>query len=571
MVKRLLKTLKECNKRFKRSKFYRAQFLVVAAIVGISILGVGYVHYVNSRNFNAEAPAGQTPTNPLPFDLPLANTLKADGKKVFAHYFTPYPISVDNKDASVDYYTTQYLNPNGEGGAHAAYGGFLRERPLARAVDPSSNWRLDDMKTEVARADAAGLDGFTVDMLALSGGHWQQLNLLLQAAAAVDPSFKIVLMPDSASSEVENVNTLASSIASIANSSALYKLADGRLVIAPFYPEKYGLAYWTNFLDIMKSKYGINVAFVPCYLNYEPNASSWASISYGSSNWGRRSPSSNTSSIISSLYNDAHSRGKIWMQPVSVQDNRPKALFWTEADNSENLRATWTGAISGADWVQIPTWNDYGENTQIAPSTHIGYGPLDISSYYLTWFKKGSAPTITHDVIYVSYRTQPANMTATGETNPMHIGPGSPARDDVEVLSFLTSSATITLKVGASTYAYSAPAGISSKLYPIEAGNVYANVTRGGSLVTDVSGKFPIVSSRAIQDEQYYYVSSGRDGLDYGQSSTPALSSPSTSRSSSTPNLEYVKTVGLQGPWAGPPPPAADYRWRRPRPIRTPR
>ena len=46
---------------------------------------------------------------------------------------------------------------------------------------------------------------------------------------------------------------------------------------------------------------------------------------------------------------DAHGRGGIWMQPVSVQDERPNQSLYDEADNSENLRVTWTAAIADAD------------------------------------------------------------------------------------------------------------------------------------------------------------------------------------------------------------------------------
>ena len=57
------------------------------------------------------------------------------------------------------------------------------------------------------------------------------------------------------------------------------------------------------------------------------------------------------------------------MQAVSAQDERPYASTYDEADNTANLRMTWTAAINGADWVQIPTWNDYSEGTEISPST----------------------------------------------------------------------------------------------------------------------------------------------------------------------------------------------------------
>jgi hypothetical protein len=39
--------------------------------------------------------------------MPSTATLRASGKKVFAHYVPWFPLSFDNKDASVDYYTKE--------------------------------------------------------------------------------------------------------------------------------------------------------------------------------------------------------------------------------------------------------------------------------------------------------------------------------------------------------------------------------------------------------------------------------------------------------------------------------
>ena len=52
----------------------------------------------------------------LPFNPASTATLRASAKKVFSHYFTPFIVSIDNKDPSIDYYTAQYLDPNGESG-----------------------------------------------------------------------------------------------------------------------------------------------------------------------------------------------------------------------------------------------------------------------------------------------------------------------------------------------------------------------------------------------------------------------------------------------------------------------
>ncbi|MCK2086577.1 hypothetical protein HB860_22010, partial [Aeromonas sp. 3925] len=47
----------------------------------------------------------------LPFDMPSTTELRASPRKVFANYFTPLPISIDNRPADSDYYTRNYLSP----------------------------------------------------------------------------------------------------------------------------------------------------------------------------------------------------------------------------------------------------------------------------------------------------------------------------------------------------------------------------------------------------------------------------------------------------------------------------
>ena len=51
----------------------------------------------------------------------------------------------------------------------------------------------------------------------------------------------------------------------------------------------------------------------------------------------------------------------------------------------------------GADWVQLITWNDYGEHTEIAPSTGTQHAFYDLTAYYTAWFKTGAAPRIVRD------------------------------------------------------------------------------------------------------------------------------------------------------------------------------
>src|SRR5258707_1290220 len=111
-----------------------------------------------------ESRAGSPPQNPgsamdacLPFSMPDAGALFGASKKVFAHYFYPFPLSVGNKSASDDYYNAHYLNKDGERGKWTAMGGYLRQRPLPVGVNSDRNWQLSNMQQEVRMAIARGI------------------------------------------------------------------------------------------------------------------------------------------------------------------------------------------------------------------------------------------------------------------------------------------------------------------------------------------------------------------------------------------------------------------------------
>lgn len=311
----------------------------------------------------------ERPTGALPFDMPQPAALRsgAAGKKlVFAHYFTPYPLSLDNAAADRDYYTRNYLNPDGESGKHGRYGGLLRDRPLP-VTPKSGDWEYANLQQEVRTARAAGIDGFTLDLLSLSGKNWDRCNLLMAAARSVDPAFKIMLMPDMTSLNTDDPAVLAEAIATLADASAAHRLPDGRLVVSPFKAEEKSVAWWTEVIALLKSKHGIRTAFVPLFLDFGAHSGEFAPISHGFSEWGSRSYVGQESSTRD--VRRAHDMGKIWMQPVSVQDARPNQGIYDEAGNTATLRSTWTHAIEdGADWVQLTTWNDYSEGSQFAPS-----------------------------------------------------------------------------------------------------------------------------------------------------------------------------------------------------------
>ncbi len=498
----------------------------------------------------------------LAIDLPSTAALRASPKKVFAHYLPTFNISLDNVAPTSDYYARNYLSPSGENGIHAAYGGFLRDRPLPRAPLADADWKLRDMEQEVRQAVAAGLDGFSVDILT-SGGDRTATNiaLLLQAAHNVDPSFHIMLMPDMTGSlGTLDPAALARVVADLAASPAAYRLDDGRLVVAPFRAELHDVTWWTQFLTIMATTYNLPVAFNPLFLDEQPYETAFAPISYGMANWGGRNPAWNPTDTTYATHPmgrvaRVHGLAKSWMQPVSVQDERPRSGIAQEAQNTDNLRATWRIAIdSNSEWVQLTTWDDYAEGSAFAPSDKHGWSFLDINAYYLAWFKSGSAPVIARDTVYLTHRTHAAAAAAAyPETTLMGNAGGSPFRDRIEALSFLTMPATVTVTVGSTATTCAAPAGVSTCLAPLGLGAVSTSVTRNGMVSTTVTSPYPVVATPYVQDLQYVAVSSRRQGTSAVVEPAPDIVPPSaptavaTTVSGSTVSLTWSPSTDVSG------------------------
>jgi glycosyl hydrolase family 71 len=448
---------------------------------------------------HADAEELSPPGNPcLPFTMPSASALFGSSKKVFAHYFYPFPLSIDDVDASADYYNRNYLSPSGEGNKWLAQGGYLRQRPLPVAPGPSSTYQVDNMEKEVEMAISTGITGFTVDVLdATEANPGSQLQNILTASAAVDSRFEIVVMPDMSALGADAA-TVESIIESVASSPAAYRLADGRLVVSAFDASIGSVSFWQGvFSDL--SAAGIEVAFVPTFLGWQGYASAYAPISYGLADWGTATPSASVAS--QSWPAAAHADKEIFMMPVDPQQYRPKDFLFWEAENSLAFRDAWTSAIAGgSDWVQLVTWSDFSESGETEPytdvtlATDIGTGFYDLNAYYASWFLTGVAPSITHDVLYYFYRREPAGAAAPAQLQPTTVvlSGGGPAQDEIELLAFLTEPGTLEVTIGSQTSMKDAPRGLTSFTVPLGPGIPRFTLSRGGVDVFSFAGKVQI-------------------------------------------------------------------------------
>ena len=447
----------------------------------------------------------------LPFVMPSADVFFASPKRVFAHYFYPFPLSIGNAPAPSDYYNVNYLNPAGEAGKHLAYGGWTRARPLAQDPGPANFAQLN-MQKEVQMAIARGITGFTFDILSFNdamsaAGHLQQM---FTAAQAVDPRFWVVPMPDMSAmvgitpAQMVQLITLCKTFPSCA------KIPDGRLLISAFNATVQPLAWWQSVIAALDAQ-DVDIAFLPVLLG-SPTNSVLDPIAIGTGGWGTATP------LV------ALSPGS-FMAPVQPQQFRPKSSIFWEPSCSQTYRNGWTAAILSkiTQYVQLITWNDFSEGAMVQPYTdstlnpQIGSGFYDLTGYYSAWFATGMQPIITKDVLYGIHRRM---SSSAAHVRPPTANPalpwqgnfnvvGTPAEErNIELLAFLTAPGTLVIN----SQSQAAVAGINSMKAPMTPGFPQFKLQRNGSDVFEFkspvqiygSGGIPAGLTQGTLDMQYW-------------------------------------------------------------------
>jgi hypothetical protein len=152
---------------------------------------------------------------------------------------------------------------------------------------------------------------------------------------------------------------------------------------------------------------------------------------------------------------------------------------------SEWMEGKWRGLRArGTTLTQLITWNDYGENSNIAPGYETRYTLYDLTGYHIAWWKTGKQPEVAHDRVYLIYAKYPRGAKVW----PFAQGVSKPRK--LEVLTILPTPATIRLP--GRDIAFAAPAGYSKKQFPLTVGPVVAEVVRDGKVVSRITSPEPI-------------------------------------------------------------------------------
>lgn len=459
------------------------------------------INWKEISNAASKVVSKESPASAFPFNTAITGHGKS---LIIAHYFTFFPLTYDGFPTEKDYYSTEFLRASGESGKHAKQGGFLRERPLpAPFLSPQAYFRHANLATDVARASRIGLDGFGVNLLSISDNEFMPTaRRLLDAATASGTGFKIFPEPDMSAMPGLSPEKLVEALMVFAEHPAALQ-RDGALLVMPIAAEAYPPEFWRKVTEQMRRR-GRPIVLMPCY--YDPAPASMEKlreISWGVTFWGTRGPGAgvNAGGVIDLATKLGFSR---WMFPVSPQDTRPKDLAGFETGNSQGYRDQWNEAIArNAKMVQIITWNDYSETSEISPSSFSKFVFYDLTAYYTAWLKTGRAPTITRDAFYFVQRGQIFRPDTPVQGARWGRWGDTPWSNNVEVVAFLVRPGELMLKSGSKIVRKLVGSGLQTISVPAQPGNAAVSLRRNGRVVAHFGSPISIEERPERHDPTY--------------------------------------------------------------------
>lgn len=427
----------------------------------------------------------------VPFD-------DAQGKHlVFAHYMPCFPVlRGDNPGDSYGYQSE--FDP-----AKETTRANRSSKPVYYPTVTGADVGLQMTIAEIRLAKQAGIDGFMVDLLWDQDSYLNQWKTLLRAAEIVG-DFKIGLMPDYAtlggpSDKPKQQGAALSSdmilhwLQVAKDSPALLRYA-GKPVVAPYgagYPDANGAAendkkYLFDYL----AAHGMPISYMPTHgldwpLYEKDYAKEWTSYAIGT---GSFTPSSGA---------DVRERALKYWPKNYLQMGENSFMYYNRAWNysaprlSTKYRDMWLWNIKHRDqvkWVQLITWNDFGESA-LSPDNNHFMTWLPVTRYYAEWFKTGKRPVIKQDFLAIFHRQHPYYVTPTtyGYRCPSNI-----PTDEVEALAFLTAPATLVINTGGREVRQEVGAGVQSLICGFLVGVQKARIERKGVMVCSVTSPIPI-------------------------------------------------------------------------------
>jgi len=412
-------------------------------------------------------------------------------RKFFAHYMGCFPATAGwLADAQAKTHSlTNAAKWEDFGGA-----GWLN-RPLMPLGFKQSE--EENAAFEIRRAMRAGLDGFAVD--AWAGDVWakKRFEMLLKAAEPYGGKFQVTVCLDPAchqrgyEKDVPMWQRFADTVNYVLKFRDSPALAtfDGRPLILTYHmrfiagrgPEDQIADAWKKFRAAVPKD-----VFLMGDIDYlvkwdDPKVDRAAAVRFAAQhfealggflgvqgNWG----------LDPLIAETTKSCGRVWSQPMTYQYQNPRGGM-IGSRGLDRLAANWENARkTGSRLIQFVTWNDYGEETTLAPSVTSGYTLTRLCRHWAEWWKTGKEPALKEDEVHVVFR-RTADWTAESWPYAMRRF-GNLPEPVLEVVTLLKEPGTVQVKDYGE---YEAPKGLFRKQFPLKPGIVAVRVRRSTMLV----------------------------------------------------------------------------------------
>lgn len=352
-------------------------------------------------------------------------------------------------------------------------------------IQPPNN----DYTNDINLAKAAGIDAFAVNY----GGdnaNFPQLDGFLENfyTTAAKMNFKLFTSIDTTS--VTSAPMAANLTQTYVNHPAQLKI-DNKALLSSFSNNPPALDWQTDVLDKATSP----VLFIAGSLSTTAADVPPQNAPFGQFTWIHPDSTPSSGPVggqISEASIDAdfaahRTQDKPWMAGIAPWFFRRLApdQNWLHAQDSFIWAARWENLLKlKPDYIEIVTWNDYGESSYIGPAdprpadviasdvdyySSMGHTAfLKMTKIFIKAFKAGQTIVTVDPVdedIFMMYRTQPALVNGADDTwsLPTNV---TYMEDNVYVFSFLANEASATLTSGGNPAIIPAPVGVSTMNVP---------------------------------------------------------------------------------------------------------
>jgi len=389
---------------------------------------------------------------------------------------------------------------------------------------------VDFCKQEILIAQAHGLDGFAMDF-----GEWvgadarptryvESMDTMFEAAKQLGTDFKLLLTPEySVQPSDVNIEHMVK---------RYYDHPNAMRHEGKFCLSSYGMGggAYERPLNKLKAE-GKRIFFIPfssvgrfemaeslengLRLCQEPHVDGIWRFAGDDSPWGLINTNAN-------LRRAALRASKLYMAGVAPYYNSANVR---DIQGLHGYGAIWEGIIrDNADWVEIVTWNDYNEDTNLMhykwkrdwdKQTYNRDGAyLAATAYYVSWYKRGSPPPVTQDKVFFAYRDRSRWLTRAWDpakkewkVHTMGKWPFTQVHDDVQdrlyFSAFLTAPGQLTVRLAGQSKNCALPAGVSHGDLPLAPGVPQFSLTRDGKPVLEVVGRRSVIGQETEENSLY--------------------------------------------------------------------